>query len=576
MKTALMYADAPALYHQERVLTFEQLHQNARQLANCLIEQGVRPGNTVSLCLSRTPHLVIAMLAVLYTGACYVPIDPEYPAERVHFIINDSIAVVIITEEKYLHLFAVGQACINMDAVSLDEYPATLPVINYQTQLPAYIIYTSGTTGQPKGVIITYQNMLAFLCWCMQEFADTKAAIIYAGTSVCFDLSIFEIFYPLVDGKPLRLLQNGLEIEDWLAVDENVLLNTVPAMIANLLERKVSLQRVAAINMAGEPIPAKVINGLDMHRIAVRNLYGPTEDTTYSTCYRFSASSKVLIGKPIANTHVYLLDNAMHLVPVGVPGEVYLGGAGVAAGYLNRAALTAERFLPDLFQAGKKMYKTGDLARLLPNGELDYLGRKDDQAKIRGYRVEPAEVQSLLETHQDVEACVCVVQAGRDGGNTLVGYVVPVAVEAFDEAVLMQFLKERLPAFMLPSQMVQMQEIPRTPNGKVDKKALPSPTKEAGKVNFIAPGTPIEKELAAIWKDLMHLEAISVHDDFFTLGGHSLLAAKLITIIQNKIGIKIPLIDVFEHTTIAKLARLISAALPFEEDVDQEYLEVEI
>lgn len=576
MQTALIHANTPALYHQQRVISFETLHKKAHQLANCLLGQDVRPGDTVSLCLSRTPDLVIAMLAVLYTGSCYVPIDPEYPAERISFIINDSNAAVIITEDKYLHLFTTAQVCINLSLINLDEYRITLPSINYQTQLPAYIIYTSGTTGKPKGVMITYQNMLAFLCWCVKEFADTAAAIIYAGTSVSFDLSIFEIFYPLVVGKPLRLLQNGLEIEDWLPVDHNVLLNTVPAVITNLLERKISLNHVAAINMAGEPIPAKVINGLDIHKIAVRNLYGPSEDTTYSTCYRFTTSSKVLIGKPIANTHVYLLDNAMHLVPMGVPGEIYLGGAGVANGYLNRATLTAERFLPDLYQAGKLMYKTGDLARLLPNGELDYLGRKDDQAKIRGYRVEPAEVQSLLETHPAVEECVFVVQAGKDGSNTLVGYVVPINSEAFDETVFMQFLKERLPAFMLPSKMAQMQKLPRTPNGKVDKRALPNVTMAVDKIAFVAAETPIEKELVTIWQELMGLDTIGVHDDFFTLGGHSLLAAKLITVIQNKMGVKIPLIDVFEYSTIAKLARLISVAVPFEEDVDQVYLEVEI
>ncbi|HLK96771.1 MAG TPA: amino acid adenylation domain-containing protein, partial [Hymenobacter sp.] len=552
---------AIALLYEEESLTYGALFAQACQLAQYLLKSGLQPGDLVGIGMGRSPEMVIALWGVMLSGGVYVPMDPDYPRDRIKFTMQDAGVRVVITERKYAPLFT-GRAEVAL--LFADEHPyaaepAERPIVQSDEAARAYIIYTSGSTGKPKGVAITQENVRAFLYWCYQEFADTPADTVYAATSICFDLSVFEIFYSLTAGKQVRLLGSALAIAQWLPQDRNVLLNTVPSVVNHLLANGTDLRKVVAINMAGEPIPPAIIQQLDLEITEVRNLYGPSEDTTYSTCYRFAQAGPVLIGKPIGNTQVYLLDEYAQLAPLGVAGELCLGGAGVAMGYLNRVELTAERFVVNPLPGGKGFwYKTGDLARWLPDGNLVYLGRKDDQVKVRGYRIELGEVEHVLAYDPQVIESVVTVKEDAGGNRQLIAYV---AVEdAFDEAQTRKILQTHLPAYMVPTVLIALNQLPRTPNGKIDKKALPDPQDQAGTHGYVEPRNEVEHQLAQIWQQLLALDRVGIYDDFFQLGGHSLLANQVVAAVKNELAINLSLKDVFERTRIVDLSELIQAA----------------
>jgi amino acid adenylation domain-containing protein len=320
---------------------------------------------------------------------------------------------------------------------------------NQPNQL-AYVIYTSGSTGKPKGVMIEHGNLYSFMCWSKQEFASGHFEIVYASTSICFDLSIFEIFYPLSIGKPVRIIENGMHIGKYLSGDRFVLANSVPVVMEHLLKEGTDLANISLINMAGEPIPVHVQQGLDTDRIEVRNLYGPTEDTTYSTVYRLRKDEPLLIGKPVSNTRIYILKGHDQLVPLGIPGEICIAGSGLARGYLNRPELTAEKFVANPFSIaeGPRMYRTGDLGRWLPDGNIEYLGRIDDQVKIRGYRIELGEIESVLMESGLVSQAVVMAREDKEGNKRLVGYIVTPG--QFESKTIVSYLQAKLPGYMVP------------------------------------------------------------------------------------------------------------------------------
>ncbi|MBE7174329.1 MAG: amino acid adenylation domain-containing protein, partial [Williamsia sp.] len=549
-----------ALVMNDQQISYRELNEQANQVAHYLQTRGVKKGSLVPVWLERSIELVVGILGILKAGGAYVPADPEYPVGRLLYTIEDAGASIIFTDQDNASKLPAGA---DFDLVLLDaDWPlicsqssANLTLDIAPDQL-AYVIYTSGSTGNPKGVMITHSNLDAFIDWCMQEFASTRFDLMYASTSICFDLSIFEIFYPLSIGKPVRILENGLQIGKQLAADSNVMVNTVPSVIEALLADGTDLSPLSALNMAGEVITDQVLQNLDTAAIEVRNLYGPTESTTYSTICRLKKEGQVTIGKPISNTRIYIINSANQLAPVGVQGEICIAGAGLSGGYLNRPELTAEKFVTDPFASGtgEKMYRTGDWGRWLADGNIEYLGRMDDQVKIRGYRIEPGEIESVLLQSGLVSKAAVMVKLQDENKYQLVGYVVPAA--SYQKPSLIRYLKERLPEYMLPGLWVEMNAFPLTPNGKIDRKALPDST-ELKSRQFILPRNEVEVKLTRIWKEILRTEQIGICDDFFEWGGNSILAMRLTSSIRRELNIELPVKLFFELRTIEELASFI-------------------
>jgi amino acid adenylation domain-containing protein len=427
----------------------------------------------------------------------------------------------------------------------------------------SYVIYTSGSTGKPKGVAIDHRNTVALLHWAKEVFTADEIAGALASTSICFDLSVFELFVPLCWGGKIILVENALSLRE--AADKGItLVNTVPSAMATLLGVGALPESVRVVNLAGEPLCRELVNQLYQTGMVkkVYDLYGPSETTTYSTFTRRTANGPATIGRPIANTHVYLLDSHMHPVPIGVPGELYIGGAGVARGYLHLPELSSDKFISDPFSkdSGARIYRTGDVARYLPDGNIEFLGRTDNQVKIRGYRIELGEIESVLNQHPAVNECVVVAHDRSSAGEReLIGYVIGRHESAPTVSELRCFLQERLPRFMVPSSFVSLNALPLTPNGKIDRNALPPP--DGGQPlldqGFVEPRMEIEELVAQVWREVLKLEKIGIYDNFFELGGHSLLAVQIVSRLRNTFRQEIPLRVFFEAPTMADLTKRI-------------------
>jgi len=482
--------DEPALVVKGETLTYAQLNRRANQLAHRLRQLGVGPEVLVGLCLPRTVELPVALLAILKAGGAYVPLDPAYPAERLRFQIQDSGARLLLTTSSLEHLWQevdVTRLC--LDGVGEEDGVfAALPVGNPQSTVQennlAYVIYTSGSTGLPKGVCIAHRNAMALVHWGLRLYSLDDLRGMVAGTSICFDLSIFEFFVPWSCGGAIYLVENGLHLPEGEARERVTLMNMVPSVMAELMRTTAIPASVRVITFCGETLPRPLVERLyalpGVQRIY--NLYGPTEDTTYSTwslLARDEHGENVPIGCPLDNSQVYLLDRYGQQVPPGVIGEIYLGGAGVARGYWNRPEMTAQRFVPDPFgwRSGAHLYRSGDHARYRADGQLEFLGRMDQQVKIRGHRIELGEIESILRQHLAVQDGV--VLARKLEANSmhaiLVAYVVPAVPQSNPEEELRAFLLQRLPEYMLPTFFVLLEALPRTSNGKIDRKALPDP-----------------------------------------------------------------------------------------------------
>ncbi|HVN80284.1 MAG TPA: amino acid adenylation domain-containing protein, partial [Terriglobia bacterium] len=563
--------DKLAVQHGDRVLSYAELNRRANQLAHYLIGQGVKPEVLVGICALRSLEMVIGLIGILKAGGAYVPLDPAYPQDRLSFMLQDSGAEVLLTQESLLKRLPRHKGrivCLDTLWESIAGESGQNIISKEDAENLAYVIYTSGSTGKPKGVAIQHRSSVAFLYWARGIFGPEQFAGILASTSICFDLSIFELFFPLCWGGKVILAENVLDLRSSPAIREVSLINTVPSAIAELVRVGDLPASVHTVNLAGEPLQNKLAQQIYRQSRArqVFNLYGPTEDTTYSTFaeVRRGADTSPSIGRPIDNTAVYLLDRHLHPVPVGIKGELYIGGSGLARGYLNHPDLTAEKFIPNPFgeQGGTRLYKTGDLARYLVDGNIEFLGRADKQVKLRGYRIELGEVETMLAGLPNVRESVVTVDDRELAEKCLVAYVVPERGQAPTSGELRRLLKEKLPEYMVPTTFFFLDALPLTPNGKVDRRALPRPQpKPELESSPAAPSTPTEEILAGIWSDVLRPRLFGIHEDFFDLGGHSLLAMRVMARIQEAFQVEIPLRMLFEAPTIEGLAVAVDAAM---------------
>ncbi|MCB2407701.1 non-ribosomal peptide synthetase [Hymenobacter lucidus] len=561
------YAQHPAILTKDTTISYAQLARRSDQIAAYL--SSILTGSStrfVGLLMGRSEWIISSILGIMKAGAAYVPIDTKYPASRVEYIITDAQLPLLIVDETGLDMVPEGYTGRIIHLEELRQLPKTTataaPSGEDLREQTAYLIYTSGSTGKPKGVEICHRNTIAFLKWAAEEFAHTPFDVLYAATSYCFDLSVFEFFFPLLQGKTIRLLDSALEIPEFVDQDEKILLNTVPSVVRNLLDQKISWRNVVALNMAGEPIPKRIKTELDFARIETRNLYGPTEDTTYSTIYRFEADDYpfIPIGRAVGYTQLYILDEYRNLVPEGVEGEIYLSGLSVAKGYFNKPELTAERFLANPWVPGLTMYRTGDVGKWLPDGMVEFIGRKDDQVKVRGYRIELGEIQYQLELHPQVATAVVMVRE-MAGEHQIVAYWM--GDDSLSSAALKEYLGSRLPAYMVPAYWVALDEIPLNSNGKVDKAQLPDPI--AGLVeasSIVPPANEEQRRLLAIWQEVLHAPTLGITQNFFEMGGDSLKATRLRSLILREFGKKLTLNEVFTSLTIEAQAGIIAAKAP--------------
>ncbi|MEM8677503.1 MAG: amino acid adenylation domain-containing protein, partial [Cyanobacteria bacterium P01_G01_bin.67] len=610
-RQAELTPDAIALVIQDQQLTYRELYGRVLNLANYLRFLGVTAETKVGLMCDRITteqgyrsfKMIIALLAILRAGGCYIPLDPKYPQQRIDYILEDTQLNILLSQTKYKSYFNDK----NLTLVNLDSSDSFAPSFTYTSTPPllhpptsnnlAYIIYTSGSTGKPKGVAITHKNAVALCHWAKDTFSREQLAGVLASTSICFDLSVFEIFVTLASGGAVILAENALELPSLESSIPITLINTVPSAARELLRINAIPETVNTVNLAGEALPKDLVDKLyqQQHIKQVYNLYGPSEDTTYSTftLTKPEDSQPPAIGNAIANTKTYILDKYLQPLPVGIPGELYLAGAGLARGYYNRGDLTSERFIPNpnppalsrtpLNKGGRGdlLYKTGDLARYLPNGEIEYLGRIDNQIKLRGFRIELGEIETVLATHPDVEIAVVInrdrtLESRYNGGNprnalsrNLIGYVISSRGAALKDTAshkeqgskgelltqeLRQFVAERLPDYMIPAAFVVLDKFPLTPNGKIDRKSLPDPEfTTRGEGQFAPANTEAETKLVKIWQELLSIKEIGVKDNFFALGGDSILAIQVIAK-ASQVGIQLTPKNLFQYQTIAELA----------------------
>jgi amino acid adenylation domain-containing protein len=568
---------ATALIFGGQRFTYRQVQERVDAWARRLADLGVGPEVRVGLCAERSPEMVFGLLGILAAGGAYVPIDPVYPEERVAFQLDDAqrgqTPAVLLTDEKTLpRMPALSQ---ETQLVLLDGGPGDSGIFGKPHRPTpdnlAYVIYTSGSTGRPKGVAIRHASAVAMVEWAGAAYSREELAGVLAATSICFDLSVFELFAPLAFGGSVILAGNALELA--LAPgtpghDEITMVNTVPSAMTELLHLGAVPPSVLTVNLAGEPLPLALAEALHAAGIArVMNLYGPSEDTTYSTEARIppGETRAPAIGRPLPGSRAYVLRGGVP-TPLGVPGELFLGGAGLARGYLNRPELTAAAFVPDPWngEPGARLYRTGDRVRHRTDGELEFLGRLDHQVKVRGFRIELGEIEAALLAQPWVREAVVLAREDRAGDRRLVAYVVPApgstVVPADPKAALRVRLSERLPEYMVPADFVVLAELPRTPNGKLDRRALPAPGVEEASSAGGAALSPTGELVAGIWCELLGVERVAPGDDFFALGGHSLLAARLLARVRDVFGVELPLAAVFATPTLARMAAAIDRA----------------
>ncbi len=561
--------DAVAVRFADQTLTYQALHQQANQLANLLQKQGVGAGDLVGLCVERSPAMLVGLLGILKAGAAYVPLDPLYPPERLAMMVNDAQIRVLVTQQQWLSLFNTDTLTtigLDRDAVLIAQESTEPPSSAVTPDHLAYVIYTSGSTGKPKGVQISHRSVVNFLNSMAQTPGLTAADRLLAVTTLAFDIAGLELYLPLWVGAevaiaPPELVIDGAKLAAYLHDANITVMQATPATWRLLLAAGWPGKSDLKMLCGGEALTADLADQLLSRGAELWNLYGPTETTIWSTVHRVdAAASTIPIGRAIANTQLYVLDAQRQPVPLGVPGELYIGGVGLAQGYLHRPDLTAEKFVPHPFAAAPaKLYRTGDLVRYRADGTLECLGRLDHQVKLRGFRIELGEIEAVLLQHSAVQAAAVIARTEDPANPQLVAYVVLHPEHAVTSQDLRQYLKQIVPAYMVPTTFVALEQLPLTPNGKLDRRALPAlvQTDFSPDIPQIPPRTATEQQLHQIWCRVLSLSQISVTDNFFDLGGHSLLAMQLIAQVREQCRFEVSIQGLFEYPTIAQLAAYI-------------------
>jgi amino acid adenylation domain-containing protein len=564
-KTAVIAGDA--------LLTYRELDERANRLAHLLSKRGVTPGSLVAVCLERTVDIPVALAAVLKCGAAYVPLDPAHPTDRLRYVLTDAAVAVAITLKRFSSRLS-GAALVELDEggteTELDAMPAIPVGVTVRPEDRAYVIYTSGSTGKPKGVEVEHRNVVSFLADMRVAPGFTAADRLLAVTTLSFDIAGLEFWLPLSTGGTVVVgsrtdLLEGERLAALLEEQRITVVQATPATFRLLVESGWAGKRDLKVLCGGEAMPRDLAGAL-LERVGeLWNMYGPTETTIWSAVSRVAdARAPIPIGRPIQNTRLYILEPSGLPAPVGVPGELCIAGEGVARGYLGRPELTAEKFVTLSLPHGKteRAYRTGDVARYRADGSIDYLGRRDNQVKVRGYRIELGEIEAALSGHPGVKECVVSVSEPVPGEQKLVGYVVT-GDATFDADAVRTTLRGKLPEYMVPSQFLILPALPLTPNGKIDRKALPSPSSFAPsrRGNTEASMTPTERRVAGSWREVLKIERVGLHDNFFDIGGHSLLLVRLHASLKREFGEDLRLVELFQWATVAaQAARLSSSA----------------
>lgn len=570
--------DAVALIFENTQITYQQLNQQANQLAHFLQTLGVGPEVLVGVFLERSPTMIISLLAVLKAGGGYVPLDPSYPSDRLAFILQDTQLPVILTQlplQPQLPAHTATVVCLDTDWTHIAQFRSDNPECKTQPHNLIYTIYTSGSTGKPKGVMMPHAGICNQLRWRQDTFPLDPTDSVLQNISFSFDPSVWQIFWPLSVGAKLVLPRpNGQQdipyLINLISLQQVTVIALVPSLLRVLLEAK-DLNRCSSLRhvfCGGEAL------ALDLQtrfferfsaETALHNVYGPTEaaiDATHWLCQRGNSHPVAPIGRPIHNAQIYILDETLQQLPMGEAGELYIGGAGLARGYLNRPELTAEKFVAHPYDSepGSRLYRTGDLARYLPDNTLEFLGRIDYQVKIRGFRIELEEIEAILNQHPQVQQSIVVAREDIPGDKRLFAYWIPSQQPTPSAEALRSWLQAKLPEYMVPAMFIMLTEFPLNPNGKVDRRALPAPgSVHLSTPSFIAPRNETEQSLAAVWAKILNIQAVSATDNFFELGGNSLLAASLFAEIEQLWGWELPVSVLFEAPTLEQLATILQA-----------------
>ncbi len=561
-------AEKTAVSASDGNLTYAQLDAKSDQLAAYLRQFDIQPDTLIGLALPRDTTMLVAILGILKAGAAYLPIDPTYPDQRIQYMLDHAQAPLLITNSELVETLPANEAksiLIDTDWTQIEAAGSLAQDYSRLDDL-AYVIYTSGSTGLPKGVQITHRNLANFLCTMQENPGISASDTLLAVTTLSFDIATLELYLPLISGARVLLsdqatTKDALLLLKQLEAEPVTMMQATPATWQMLLAAGWAGKAGLTILSGGEALPAALGKELLGRGTAVWNMYGPTETTVWSTCLQVTAEEcetdgVVSIGRPIGNTDVYVLDDHLQPVPIGVTGNLYIGGKGVARGYLHQPDLTAERFPQHPFKPEERIYFTGDLARYRKDGSIDFLGRSDHQVKIRGFRIELGEIENSLQQHPDLAQAVVHPQ-----GEQLVAYLIAKGEIQPDVATLRDHVQETLPAYMVPHRFLFLEEYPLTPNGKVDRKALPDPAKFALSAdNYVPPRSPIEEALVTIWENLLNVPRVGIEDNFFELGGHSLLATQLVSRVRQTLNVELPLRSLFEAGTVAALAKLVTKA----------------
>ena len=558
--------DAVAVVFQAQQITYKELNQRANQVAHHLGNLGVEPEVLVGICVERSLEMVVGLLGVLKAGGAYVPLDPAYPPERLAFMLEDSQVAVLLTQAQLVESIPKHQGrivCLDTDREIIERQSKDNPECSFTPENLAYVIYTSGSTGKPKGVLVPHSGVSNLATSLIQICDIQPNSRVLQFCSLSFDGSVTELVMPLLSGGTMVMgtRDSMLPGPNLIQLLRDFAVTTValpPSALAVLPANE--LPALRTIIVAGEACSQDLVARWSSGR-RFFNGYGPTECTVCTTMIECIDSKEAPpIGRPFPNTQVYILDAQKQPVPIGVPGELYIGGVGVTRGYLNRPELTADRFIlnPFINDSGSRLYKTGDLVRYLPDGNIEFLGRIDHQVKIRGFRIELGEIEAVLRQNRAVQDAVVIGQEYGLNDKRLVAYVVPSQEQVFSTSELRRYLKQKLPDHMVPSAFVRLEAVPLTPNDKVDRRALPMPDRiRSVEETFAPPLTLFEEVLAGIWSEVLRLDSVGIHDNFFELGGHSLLAVRVLAKIEKTFGKNLPLATLFQSPTIKQLANIL-------------------